>query len=146
MASRSRKQKAGVILGALAVLASGVAGTVSPAGAAFPGNNGKIACSTNRTGDFEIFTFDSTGKLDTVAGTGYNATTGLIEGIGFTPTNGASAQKIDWADPKTFSNKNPRHMKNLAERYGIPLFAVDSLEALPEREGLRERLLLGDGP
>ena len=53
-------------------------------------------------------------------------------------------KKIDWADPKTFSNKNLRGMKRLAERYEIPLFAVESLEGLPEREGLRERLLLGD--
>lgn len=57
----TRKKKAAVVLGAMAVLATGVAGTVSPAGAAFPGGNGKIACASNRTGDFEIFTFGSTG-------------------------------------------------------------------------------------
>ena len=43
------------------------------------------------------FTFDSAGALNTVAGTGYNATSGLIEGIGFTPTNGASPQTLAWA-------------------------------------------------
>ena len=57
----TRKKKGGLVLGALAMVASGVAGTVSPAGAGFAGTNGKIACSTNRTGNFENFTFDSTG-------------------------------------------------------------------------------------
>lgn len=47
--------------GALAVLASGLVGTGTPAGAAFPGNNGKIACQTNRTGNNEIFTFNPAG-------------------------------------------------------------------------------------
>jgi Tol biopolymer transport system component len=41
----------------MAIVASGVASTTLPAGAAFPGTNGVIACATNRTGNFEIFTF-----------------------------------------------------------------------------------------
>ena len=61
MATISRKKKAGLVAGALAVLASGMVGTGTPAGAAFPGINGKIACSTNRTGNFEVFTFEPTG-------------------------------------------------------------------------------------
>jgi flagellar hook protein FlgE len=44
------------------------------------------------------FTFDSTGALSTVAGAGYDTTTGLIKDIGITLTNGAtSPQKMDWA-------------------------------------------------
>lgn len=58
MTTRNMKKKAGVVLGALAVLASGLAGTVSPAGAAFPGINGKIACASFRTGNFEITLFN----------------------------------------------------------------------------------------
>ena len=61
MTSMSKKRKAGLVAGALAVLASGLVGTGTPAGAAFPGINGKIACSTNRTGNFEIFTFNPAG-------------------------------------------------------------------------------------
>jgi hypothetical protein len=34
---------------------------VAPAGAGFAGANGKIACPSNRTGNFETFLFDSTG-------------------------------------------------------------------------------------
>jgi len=55
------KKKAGLVAGALAVLASGLVGAGTPAGAAFPGGNGKIACATNRTGNFEVFTFEPTG-------------------------------------------------------------------------------------
>lgn len=61
MSRNTRLKKAGVALGALAMVASGVAGTVSPASAGFAGLNGKIACTSNRTGNFEIFTFESTG-------------------------------------------------------------------------------------
>jgi Tol biopolymer transport system component len=55
------RKKAGLMFGALAMVTSGVFVTGSPAGAAFPGINGKIACQTNRTGNFEIFTFEPTG-------------------------------------------------------------------------------------
>jgi len=49
-----------LVLGAAAMVATGVyAG--SPAGAAFPGVNGKIACASNRDGNFEIYTFDPNG-------------------------------------------------------------------------------------
>jgi hypothetical protein len=48
--------------------------------------------------------------------------------------------KLDWSKPKTWQSGS--RMKQLAKKYGVPLFAVDSLENLPEREGLRERLLL----
>jgi dipeptidyl aminopeptidase/acylaminoacyl peptidase len=52
------RKKAGLVLGALAMVASGMAASSSPAGAAFPGINGKIACSSNRTGNFEVFLFN----------------------------------------------------------------------------------------
>ena len=61
------RKKAGLVFGALAMVASGMAVTTTPAGAAFPGINGKIACATNRLGPpgpnppFEIFTFEPTG-------------------------------------------------------------------------------------
>jgi hypothetical protein len=48
--------------------------------------------------------------------------------------------ELDWSKPKTWQSGS--RMKRLAKKYGVPLFAVDSLENLPEREGLRERLLL----
>ncbi|MDQ4090031.1 MAG: hypothetical protein M3163_06985 [Actinomycetota bacterium] len=54
----STKKKAGLVFGALAMVASGMAVSTTPAGAAFPGINGKIACSSNRTGNFEVFLFD----------------------------------------------------------------------------------------
>lgn len=56
-----RRTRWGVALGAVAIVASGVAGTGSPAGAANPGINGVIACASNRTGNFEIFTFGPNG-------------------------------------------------------------------------------------
>lgn len=49
------------MFGALAMVASGMAVSTTPAGAGFPGLNGKIACSSNRTGNFELFTFEPTG-------------------------------------------------------------------------------------
>jgi Tol biopolymer transport system component len=55
------KTKAGLLFGAVTLVGTGVVANVAPAGAAFPGANGKIACSTNRTGNFENFTFESTG-------------------------------------------------------------------------------------
>lgn len=61
MSRKARLKKAVLAIGALALGTTGIAGTVSPAGAGFAGLNGKIACASNRTGDFEIFTFDSTG-------------------------------------------------------------------------------------
>ena len=48
-------------LGALALMGSLAGISVTPAGAAFPGINGKIACSSNRSGNFDIWTFDPTG-------------------------------------------------------------------------------------
>ncbi len=57
MSTRSGK-KAGLVFGALAMVASGMAVSTTPANAAFPGTNGKIACSSNRTGNFEVFLFD----------------------------------------------------------------------------------------
>ncbi len=56
---RGRK-RLGVAMGAAAILASGVYAS-APAGAAFPGTNGKIACATNRDGNFEIYTFNPNG-------------------------------------------------------------------------------------
>jgi hypothetical protein len=56
----TRRKKLGFVMGAAAMVASGVyAG--SPAGAAFPGINGKIACASNRDGNFEIYTFNPNG-------------------------------------------------------------------------------------
>ena len=55
------RKKAGFVVGALAMVASGMAVATTPAGAAFPGVNGKIACASNRTGNFELFTFEPTG-------------------------------------------------------------------------------------
>jgi flagellar hook protein FlgE len=44
------------------------------------------------------FTFNPSGGLDTVTGTGYNTTTGVIEGIGLTLSSGAqSPQNVDWS-------------------------------------------------
>lgn len=60
MAGSTRK-RAGLVFGALAMVASGMAVSITPAGAAFPGINGKIACASNRTGNFELFTFEPTG-------------------------------------------------------------------------------------
>lgn len=57
----SIRKKAGLVFGALAMVGSGMAVSTTPAGAAFPGINGKIACASNRTGNFELFTFESTG-------------------------------------------------------------------------------------
>ena len=54
----STRKKAGLVFGALAMVASGMAVSTSPARAAFPGINGKIACSSNRTGNFEVFLFN----------------------------------------------------------------------------------------
>jgi Tol biopolymer transport system component len=48
-------------LGALALMGSLAGISVTPAGAAFPGINGKIACSSNRSGNFDIWTFEPTG-------------------------------------------------------------------------------------
>ena len=48
-------------LGILALMGSLAGISAGPAGAAFPGINGKIACSSNRTGNFDIWTFDPTG-------------------------------------------------------------------------------------
>ncbi|HEX2046727.1 MAG TPA: hypothetical protein VHF27_03125 [Acidimicrobiales bacterium] len=48
-------------LAALALSGSLAGVSVTPAGAAFPGINGKIACSSNRSGNFDIWTFDPTG-------------------------------------------------------------------------------------
>ena len=57
--------------GVLAVAAAGVLAAVGmlglimvmvgPAGAAFPGQNGKIVFSTNRDGNYEIYTMNSDG-------------------------------------------------------------------------------------
>ncbi len=45
-----------------------------------------------------VFKFNTSGGLDTVSGTGYNATTGDIEGIGLTLTNGAVIPlKVNWS-------------------------------------------------
>ena len=52
------KKKAGLVFGALAMVASGMAVSTTPAGAAFPGINGKIACASNRTGNFDIWLFN----------------------------------------------------------------------------------------
>jgi flagellar hook protein FlgE len=55
-----------------------------------------------------VFTFNSNGGLDTVTGTGYSATTGLIEGIGLTLNNGAgSPQKINWSPWQTVPTGTP---------------------------------------
>lgn len=60
MGQVTRRKKLGFVMGAAAMVASGVyAG--SPAGAAFPGINGKIACASNRDGNFEIYTFNPNG-------------------------------------------------------------------------------------
>ena len=59
--SKKAGKKAGLVFGALAMVASGMAVSIAPAGAAFPGINGKIACASNRTGNFELFTFEPTG-------------------------------------------------------------------------------------
>jgi hypothetical protein len=46
----------------LAVLmAAGLLALVDPAKAAFPGQNGKIAFSSDRSGNYDIFTVSSTG-------------------------------------------------------------------------------------
>lgn len=58
---RMQKSRVATGLGALVLLGSTVVLQGGPAGAAFPGGNGKIACASNRTGNFEVFTFDSTG-------------------------------------------------------------------------------------
>ena len=63
----STRRKAGLVFGALAMVASSMAIATTPAGAGFPGINGKIACSTTRLGPpgpnppAEIFTFEPTG-------------------------------------------------------------------------------------
>lgn len=54
----STRRKAGLVFGALAMVASSMAVATTPAGAAFPGINGKIACSSNRTGNFEVTLFN----------------------------------------------------------------------------------------
>jgi hypothetical protein len=47
----------------LAVLmAAGLLALVDPAKAAFPGQNGKIAFSSDRSGNYDIFTVSSTGS------------------------------------------------------------------------------------
>ncbi|MGH9224818.1 MAG: DPP IV N-terminal domain-containing protein [Acidimicrobiales bacterium] len=51
----------GRVVGALAVLAASLVFVDGPAGAAFPGVNGLLACQTTRTGNGEVFTFDPTG-------------------------------------------------------------------------------------
>ena len=54
------------------------------------------------------FIFNSTGGLDTVTGTGYNATTGQIEGIGLTLGNGASTpQNVNWSPWATIPTGTP---------------------------------------
>jgi len=48
------------------------------------------------------FTFTPTGGLDTVTGTGYSTTTGLIEGIGLTLNNGSQTpQNLNWSPWQT---------------------------------------------
>ncbi|HJV08559.1 MAG TPA: hypothetical protein VJ653_02735 [Acidimicrobiales bacterium] len=56
--SLSTRKKAGLVFGALAVVTSGMAVSTTPAGAAFPGINGKIACASSRTGNFEVLLFN----------------------------------------------------------------------------------------
>lgn len=57
----SMRKRAGLVFGALAMVTSGMTVATTPAGAAFPGINGKIACASNRMGDYELFTFEPTG-------------------------------------------------------------------------------------
>jgi Tol biopolymer transport system component len=72
----SARRKTGLVLGALAVVASSLVAE-GPAHAAFPGVNGVIACSSNRTGavGFDVFTFNPSGtelnvtQLTNAAGT-----------------------------------------------------------------------------
>jgi flagellar hook protein FlgE len=54
------------------------------------------------------FVFNVNGGLDSVTGTGYNTTTGQIEGIGITLANGAqSPQNINWAPWQTIPVGTP---------------------------------------
>lgn len=54
------------------------------------------------------FTFNSSGGLQTVAGPGYNATTGQIENIGLTLNNGAqSPQLLNWSPWQTIPTGTP---------------------------------------
>jgi TolB protein len=61
LSTQNMKKKAGLVFGAVAMVGTGLVANVAPVGAAFPGANGKIACASNRTGNFETFLFDSTG-------------------------------------------------------------------------------------
>ncbi|MDQ4071227.1 MAG: hypothetical protein M3203_17420 [Actinomycetota bacterium] len=64
-------------LGVAGLLASMVVIDATPARAAFPGINGLLACSSNRTGNFEIFTFNPNGtELEPVNLTNHPANDG----------------------------------------------------------------------
>jgi Tol biopolymer transport system component len=52
---------AGVLGATAALVASGLVWSLTPAHAGFPGNTGKLACQSGRTGNNEIFAFDPSG-------------------------------------------------------------------------------------
>ena len=66
--STRRRRRAVARLGTLALLGAlaGPGIKVGSAGAAFPGINGKIACASNRPGQFDLFTFDPNGPEQNV--------------------------------------------------------------------------------
>jgi uncharacterized repeat protein (TIGR01451 family) len=64
----SRRRRAAVVVAALAVVTGTLAltlGSAAPAGAAFPGGNGKIAFQSYRNGNYDIFVMNADGSAQT---------------------------------------------------------------------------------
>lgn len=70
------RRRMGRLLAGMAMVATGVVAS-APAQAAFPGINGNVACSSNRGGNFDIWTFNPNGtELDPVNLTNHPANDG----------------------------------------------------------------------
>jgi Tol biopolymer transport system component len=86
----------GAILGALLLSLA----ATGPAGAAFPGGNGKIAFTSNRDGNFEIYTLNADGSSQTRL----TNTPGLSAGLDTSPAFSPDGSRIVFESTRPSSN------------------------------------------